>query len=68
MNTLDAKLRGLRELGFSYASIARYAGIDTSVVSRVANEKGNPTPETIHKIEMALNVVREVVPALLEDE
>lgn len=67
MNTIERKLRGLRELGFSYASVARYAGIDTSVVSRVANGKGNPTPDTIHKIEMALNVVREVVPVLLED-
>lgn len=67
MKTLDVKLRGLREFGFTYAPIARYAGLGAAAVSRVANGKGNPKPSTIRKIEKALSLMRETVPTLLED-
>ncbi|MDL2319081.1 helix-turn-helix domain-containing protein [Eubacteriales bacterium OttesenSCG-928-A19] len=65
MNDLQSKLKSLREIGFPYAVIARYAGVDTSVISRIANGKANTTPATTAKIEDAMRLIWEMVDAVL---
>lgn len=61
MNLLQQQLHTLHELGMTYASIAKIAGVDSSVISKYASGKSNSTPETEQKIANAIQTIKEVV-------
>lgn len=67
MTELQAKIASLHEIGFSYAAIAKHAGVSASAVSRYMNDKANTKPETIAKMEAALPLIWEMMDAILGD-
>ena len=61
MTDLKQTLRTFREIGIPYASIAKLAGVDNSVISKYANGKTNSTPATEQKIADAIALFKEMV-------